>query len=512
MAECLTELRARYDAAGQGHVFKFLDEGKIPESQQSEFLAQLSDIDLEYVKESHQGAMEDAAKAKAAAQAGGAGLQPPDSYACLADTTAEEVTAWETVGLEAVGRGEVAACVLAGGQGTRLGFDGPKGCYDVGLDSKKTLFQIFCERIRRLAERGREAGGENSRVPFLVMTSPLNHDVTIKFFKDNSYFGLQADDVWFFEQGTLPCLTAEGKIILESAGVVATAPDGNGGFYPALKKSGCLDRLQKDNVKYIHVFSVDNLLCKPADPRFAGFCIQQGADCGNKCVWKTSPEEKVGVVAKKDGRPTVVEYSELDEASKQLQDANGRLVFGAGNICNHFFSVKWIADTVLPSMSKLFHLANKKIPCAGEDGQTVKPEKENGIKLESFIFDTFLLSTKMAILETLRDEEFAPVKNAPGAATDSPDTARAMFSALGRKWVQAAGGDIDGPEDALVEVSPLLSYAGEGLADHVSGKMITAPCYLSPDSTGFARILRKRKAGLESGLKNCKAGPESGLP
>mmetsp|Transcript_2585 Transcript_2585/g.5996 ORF Transcript_2585/g.5996 Transcript_2585/m.5996 type:complete len:482 (+) Transcript_2585:59-1504(+) len=476
------ELRKRYEAAGQGHVFKYLDAGKVPEEQKAAFLAQLTSLDLDFVTNSYRGAVEEVEQAKKAAAEGRAqsDLEPPSSFGCLEDTAPAQIAAWETEGLQAIGRGEVAACVLAGGQGTRLGFDGPKGCYDMKFESGKSLFQIYAERVRRVVALASQAGGTASRVPLLVMTSPLNHKETVAFFEQNGHFGLPADDVWFFQQGTLPCMTPEGKLILESAGVVATAPDGNGGFYPALQKSGCLARMQEQGIKYIHVFSVDNLLCRPADPRFAGYCIQQGADCGNKCVWKVSPEEKVGVIARRGGKSTVVEYSELDESKKQQRDASGRLVFGAGNICNHFFSVAFLSDKVLPAMANLFHLANKKIPCADAEGLTMKPEKENGIKLEAFIFDVFTLSSNMAILETLREEEFGPVKNAPGAATDSPETAKALLNALGRRWIKEAGGQLSGPEEALVEISPLLSYAGEGLEAKVKGQVIAAPSYLTP--------------------------------
>lgn len=476
------ELRKRFEDAGQGHVFKFLDEGKVAPDKQSAFLAQLEELDLDYVGRSFTAAMEEAEAAKAAATAGPCSddLSPPDSIGRLAEASAEDICGWERVGIEAVGRGEVAACVLAGGQGTRLGFDGPKGCYDVGLPSNKTLFQIFAERVLRLARLGSEAGGEASRVPFLVMTSPLNRSVTEKFFEDCDRFGLPAEDVWFFEQGTMPCLTPEGKIILESAGRVASNPDGNGGFYPALQKSGCLARLQEQGIKYLHVFSVDNLLCRPADPRFVGYCIERDFDCGNKCVQKLSPEEKVGVVAKRGGRPSVVEYSELDDRRKNMRDEAGNLVFGAGNICNHLYTVSFLVDSVLPNMANMFHLARKKIPYAGEDGNAIAPTAENGVKLESFIFDVFPLSQKMAILETLREEEFAPVKNAPGAPTDSPDTARAMLGALARRWIAAAGGSVEGSVDAPVEISPLLSYSGEGLQDRVVGRTLSAPCHVEP--------------------------------
>uniref|UniRef100_A0A7S4UPE1 UDP-N-acetylglucosamine diphosphorylase n=1 Tax=Alexandrium monilatum TaxID=311494 RepID=A0A7S4UPE1_9DINO len=471
--EAEAALRARYEAAGQSHVFRYLDEGKVPAGEEAALLAQLRGIDLDYVSKSYKSAMAEAAAGVASAE-----LTPPDEFTCLADTAPSDIAQWESSGLAAIGRGEVAACILAGGQGTRLGFDGPKGCYDIGLPSKKPLFQLCVERIIRVVRLAREQGGASARVPFLVMTSPINDAETKAFFAERKFFGLPEEDVWFFAQGTLPCMTTEGKLIMESAGMVATAPDGNGGLYPALQGSGCMARMQAAGVKYLHVFSVDNALCRPADPRFVGYCISKDADCGNKCVWKASPDEKVGVVAKRDGKSGVVEYSELDEARKNQRDSSGRLVFGAGNICNHFFTVAFLADVVVPNMATMFHLAHKKIPHAGEDGKTVKPDANNGIKLEAFVFDVFAMSSRMAILETRREEEFAPVKNAPGSATDSPDTARAMVSALARRWLTEAGMQVPGDEATTIEISPLVSYAGEGIKEKMQDQGTMAPIHL----------------------------------
>jgi len=472
--ETLAELRARFVAAGQGQVFRFLDEGKVPAGQEDALLKQLRKWDLTHVAKSLEGAL-------AEVETGGsssAELTPPDNFTCLADASPGDMTEWEDAGYAAIGRGEVAACILAGGQGTRLGFDGPKGCYDIGLPSKKTLFQLCVEKICRLVQTAKERGGPSARLPFLVMTSPLNDAETRAFFAERSYFGMAEEDVWFFEQGTLPCLTPEGKIIMESAGVVAEGPDGNGGIYPALQQSGCLQRLKDAGVRSLHVFSVDNALSRPADPRFIGYCLSRNADCGNKSVWKSDPEEKVGVVAQRGGRPVVVEYSELDDARKTMRDSKGRLVFGAGNICNHYFTVDFLADVVIPNMATLFHLAHKKISYAGEDGSTVKPESNNGIKLEAFIFDVFPMSSRMAILETRREEEFAPVKNAPGSPADSPDTARAMVSNQARRWLSEAGLQLPGDETTMLEVSPLVSYAGEGIKEFVGDKFSIAPVHL----------------------------------
>jgi len=314
----------------------------------------------------------------------------------------------------------------------------------------------------------------------------INDAQTRTFFAEKEFFGLTPEDVWFFQQGTLPCLTIDGQIILEKPGLVATAPDGNGGFFPALQKSGTLDKLRAQGCKYLHVFSVDNVLCRPADPCFVGFCLDSGADIGNKSVWKIDPSEKVGVVALKDGKPSVVEYSELSEENKNLRDENGQLVFGAGNICNHFFSLDFLAETVIPNCAGLFHLAHKKIPFVGKDGQTVKPTTNNGIKLEAFIFDVFPMSKNMAVLEAARDEEFAPVKNAPGESVDSPDTARVMYSNLCKRWAKAAGASVDGDADAILEISPLMSYRGEGLEASMKAVNIKVPMVLEPDEAAQA--------------------------
>ena len=387
------------------------------------------------------------------------------------------------LGLEAIGRGEVAALVLAGGQGTRLGFSGPKGMYDIGLPSGKSLFQLISERLLRLRTLAEEAkpkdddnGKKEASLPFYIITSPLNHEETTKFLEEKVYFGLPRDDVKCFQQGMLPCLTNAGKIIMETACKVAMAPDGNGGIYPSLQNSGMLEDMAKRGIKHIHVFSIDNSLTRPADPVFLGYCISKDADCGNKVVWKSDAHEKVGVIAEKSGKPCVVEYSEITKEMAEKTDDNRRLVFGAGNICNHYYTLDFLQSTVLPSLGDMYHVARKKIPYYDEEKkETVKPESNNGIKLESFIFDVFPLSERMAVLDVERADEFAPVKNAPGSSSDSPDTARAYISEQAKRWVKASGGELEGDTDAICEIAPLTSYAGEGLETRLSGKKRACP-------------------------------------
>jgi len=309
------------------------------------------------------------------------------------------------------------------------------------------------------------------------MTSPINHKETVSFFEENQCFGMDRSDLVFFQQGVLPCFDNNHKIILEAPGKVAVAPDGNGGIYPSLQKSGSLADMEARGIEYLHVFAIDNSLVKPADPLFVGYCLSQNADCGNKVCWKTSADEKVGVVAARDGKPCVIEYSEITKEMSEQTDESGRLVFGAGNIANHFYTIDFIKNTILPNFGNLYHLAHKKIPYYDADKkEVVKPTVNNGIKLETFIFDVFPLSKRMAIWDVNRTDEFAPVKNAPGSSSDSPDTARILISNLAKSWVEKAGGKLIGDiESDKCEISPLTSFSGEGLEELVKDKKINCP-------------------------------------
>lgn len=474
-SECLrvtvpAELREAYTVHGQGHVFKYVDNGVVKGAEQLNILLdQLREIDPARINQLHLSTTTVATETSKTSSSSNQEMEPIRSFGSLQSSSAEDKDRWFAVGLKAVVEGKVAAVVLCGGQGTRLGFDGPKGMYNIGLPSGKTLIQLQAERLLRVCALAREttatAVGREVRIPWYIMTSPLNDAATREYFSSNNYFGVPESDVFFFAQGTLPCMTREGKIILESANRVAMAPDGNGGIYPALQRTGAVEDMRRRGVEHLHVFSIDNALVRVADPHFLGYCIENGADCGNKSVWKSTPGEKVGVVVKRGGKPCVVEYSEMSQEACERRNADGRLVFGAGNICNHYFSRAFLEDTVLPSMENMYHVAHKKIAAAdGEAGETKKPSENNGIKLESFIFDVFPMSKNMVLFEVPREEEFAPVKNAPGSSTDSPDTAREMISGQAKRWALAAGAQLGDEEGrGLCEVSPLVSYSGEDL-------------------------------------------------
>ena len=468
----LAKVRAALTEAGQAHVLAFLDGKQATPTEATALLEQLEALDLPALNQTFAGlGINDKKEEQPAAIAEYA---PISDVAAVGTTPAAQLAEWEHAGLQAIAQGKVAALVLSGGQGTRLGFDGPKGMYDIGLPSHKPIFQLLAERVLRVSA----LAGAPTHLPFYVMTSPLNHAATQAFFATHGYFGLDPAHVVFFPQGTMPCFTLDGKLMLDGPGSLAQAPDGNGGIYPSLARTGTLADMRARGVEAFHVFSVDNVLVKVADPVYIGYCRSVGADCGNKVVWKASAHEKVGVVVNKNGRPAVVEYSEMEDGMKTLQEEGGKLVFGAGNICSHYFTVDFVEHCVVPRFGSVYHAAKKKIPCVVyPDKEMVKPSVENGVKLEAFIFDVFPFSARMALLEVGREEEFAPVKDAPGGNGDTPDKARLMLSEEAKRWVVAAGGRLvgGGEEEGLSEISPLVSYKGEGLEERVKGKDVPLP-------------------------------------
>jgi UDP-N-acetylglucosamine/UDP-N-acetylgalactosamine diphosphorylase len=370
--------------------------------------------------------------------------------------------------------------------------------YDVGLISHKTIFQLHIERIMKIrsltAAHNPSIKEEEISIPIYIMTSDLNHHIITSFFKDNNYFNYPEKDIYFFEQGLEPCFTFDGKIIIDSPTSMAMAPDGNGGVYKALSESGCVADMEKRGIKYLHFYGIDNILTKALDPIFFGVCIDKQIECGNKIVWRANKGEKVGVTVENNGKMTIIEYSEIPpDLAEVINDKDGRLLFGAANICNHFLSFEFLKQKVIPNIAGIYHIANKKIPYYDfQENKVITPSKPNGIKLEMFIFDVFPLSNNWIVCETSREDEFAPVKNEPGNSADSPDTARALISLQAMKWLKDIGSNIVNSDGSSadcsytmlplnspfqLEVSPLLSYSGEGLEEW-KNKIITLPAYL----------------------------------
>ncbi|KAH8102405.1 nucleotide-diphospho-sugar transferase [Cristinia sonorae] len=467
----------RYEAAGQAHLLQFWP--KLSSAERDSLLAQLDELDIERVNRIYHKSV---GSEKEAADAHGKDvIEPlPEDAADSVIGSAKHEREWRAVGLQAIGRGEVGVLLMAGGQGTRLGSSAPKGCYDIGLPSHKSLFQYQAERIGRLqlvaaAAAGKEPG--SVVIPWYVMTSGPTRPETEAFFKTHRFFGLDPGNVIFFEQGTLPCLTMDGKVILETTSRVAVAPDGNGGLYAALrrplspsdKSRTVLSDLKARNIRYVHSYCVDNCLVRIADPVFLGYCIHKQADCAAKVVPKAYPTESVGVVARRGDKFSVVEYSEITSEQAERKDPKtGELAFRAGNIANHFYTTPFLEEVESFEEELAFHIARKKIPFVDmASGEVVKPTKPNGMKLEMFVFDVFPFTKHFAVLEVARNEEFSPLKNAPGTGSDDPDTSRRDLLAQHRRFLEKAGAKV--AEGVEIEISPLVSYAGEGL-ESVKGK------------------------------------------
>ncbi|KAL1366382.1 hypothetical protein HN51_014214 [Arachis hypogaea] len=406
---------------------------------------------------------------------------PESSVSTVEDRTQEERERWWKMGLKAISDGKVAVLLLSGGQGTRLGSADPKGCFNIGLPSGKSLFQLQAEKIlcvQRLAAQANESSASSVQIHWYIMTSPFTDEATRKFFESHKYFGLEAEQVTFFQQGTIPCVSKDGRFIMETPYRVAKSPDGNGGVYSALKYSKLLEDMASKGIKYIDCYGVDNALVRVADPTFIGYFIDKGVAAAAKVVRKAYPQEKVGVFVRrgKGGPLTVVEYSELDPSlASAVNQATGRLRFCWSNVCLHMFTLDFL-NQVANGLEKdsVYHLAEKKIPSI--HGYTT------GLKLEQFIFDAFPYAPTTALFEVLREEEFAPVKNANGSNYDTPDSAKLLVLRLHTRWVVAAGGFLTHSVPLYstgVEVSPLCSYAGENLEPICRGRTFHAPCEIT---------------------------------
>lgn len=405
----------------------------------------------------------------------------PDSSAIkpldIVPADAPDNEAMRAVGEEALRRGETAILIVAGGQGSRLGFEHPKGMYPVGPISGKSLFQIHAEKVLAL---GRRYGNQP---PFLVMTSPATDAETRQFFAAHDYFGLPKDAVFFFCQGTMPALDlATGKLLMEAPGRLFLSPDGHGGTLTALAKSGLLEHLRTHGVRHVFYFQVDNPLVKVADPIFLGRHLTQRSEASSKIVPKQGPKDRLGNLVLVDGRCTMIEYSDLPDTLAHERDANGRLRLWAGSPAIHLFDVDFLARVTAGAGLLPFHLARKKVPYVNEQGQTVQPDKENALKFERFIFDVLPLAERWLVQETSHAEEFAPLKNAEGA--DSPQTVQAALTHLAAEWLTRAGIAVprtaSGEPAVPLEVSPLFALDAEEFAARVDRKTrIEGPTYFS---------------------------------
>ena len=346
--------------------------------------------------------------------------------------------------------GQVAALVVAGGQGTRLGFTGPKGAFPIGPISKKPLFAIFAERISAAEKR------YGVPIPWYIMTSPANSQATQDFFKQNAFFGRSPDQLFFFVQGTLPAVNQSGKILLSQKHEIAISPDGHGGTFRALEKSGALEDMHRRGIKEISYFQVDNVLVRLLDPTFIGYHALAQAEMSSKVVRKISPEEKVGVIGLRNNKLGVIEYSDLSKVEMYAKDKDANLKYWAGSIAIHMIQLAFIHKLRDRGIRLPFHRADKKVPYINSNGQRMEPTEPNGIKFESFIFDALEFTENAVTMEVKRQEEFSPVKNAEG--DNSPQTARNDLMEVFASYLREAGievpRDVSGALKHKIEISP----------------------------------------------------------
>jgi UDP-N-acetylglucosamine/UDP-N-acetylgalactosamine diphosphorylase len=333
----------------------------------------------------------------------------------------EDFDSYKNLGIETIKNNEYAVITMAGGQGTRLEHNGPKGTFMVHLNcGDKYLFQIIVEALQKANEK------YEVTIPWYIMTSDENNDQTLAFLEEHNYFGYPKESVKLFKQGKVPLISNEGKLLIAPNKLIKEASDGNGSIYASLKNDGVLAEMKEKNIKWVFVGGVDNILLRIVDPLLIGITISQGNKIASKSVKKASPKERAGVFCKIDGKPGIIEYSELPEEMAEERDEHGDLVYGDVNILSHLFSIDALDE--LSNIQLPYHIAEKKSDYLDENGNLVKATEKNVYKFESFIFDAFSNYDEMSILRVKREEEFAPIKNKEG--NDSPETAVKLYNDL----------------------------------------------------------------------------------
>ena len=371
------------------------------------------------------------------------------------------------LGSHVIRAGKVAAFTVAGGQGTRLGFAGPKGALMVTPVGGRSLFQLFAEMIHAASRR------YSVQVPWYIMTSPVNHAETQAYFEGHSFFGLSREDVVFFPQGVLPAFDFQGRLLLAAKDELALSPDGHGGSLKALVTSGAIVDLRRRGIEQISYFQIDNPLVQPFDPLFLGLHVMTGSEMSTKVASKTDDLEKVGNVCLVEGRATVVEYSDFPAELAKSRELDGRRRFDSGNLAIHILDAGFVERVVGHTVQMPYRRAEKIVPFVDDSGATCHPTSPNGVKLETFVFDVLPLARTPLVLEVDRAEEFSPVKNETGV--DSLETAKRAQIARGCRWLESAGVFVprraDGSPDVEVVISPLFALD----AKEVQAKMEYVP-------------------------------------
>lgn len=452
-----------YDA-GQEHVFRFWKE--LDDAGKKKLLSQVASIDFQLLRSLSEEFVLGKEKSRVLKN-----FTPPKTVGSPSSTD-EKLKYDEAVeaGKEAVSQGRVAALMVAGGQASRLGYDGPKGTYPIGPVTGNSLFQILAEKVLAVRRRLKAS------LPLYVMTSEDNRTEVEEFFKQNKYFGLSKTTVTFFQQDMIPAVDKRGKLVMTDKDTILRSPNGHGGVIPALRDSGVLDDMEKRGISEVFYFQVDNPLVKIADPAFIGFHRKAASEMSLKSIPKKYPEEKVGLIGMLDGKLSIVEYSDLSSEVALKSDEDGNLLYNHANPAIHVFSTEFLRKLASNSDFSLpYHKAEKAVPCLDREGSLVEPDGPNVVKFETFIFDALKFARKTLVMEADREEEFSPVKNAEGK--DSPDESKQAMTNLFGRWLSNAGVavpfDEDGNVEGKIEISPLYALSAEEVKDKVDGETVS---------------------------------------
>jgi UDP-N-acetylglucosamine/UDP-N-acetylgalactosamine diphosphorylase len=458
------ELKTKLEKYGQEHMLRFWDELNNEEKQN--LTKAISIIDFDKIDELGKLLNEEKKLDKDIKQASYISLTEEEEDASLLQNKDNFHHKMHTIGQDLLRQGKVCAFVVAGGQGTRLGYPKPKGTYPIGPITENSLFQFHFEKLKAMEEK------YNTEIPFLIMTSEMTHNDTINYLEEKNYFGYNKDNVHIFQQGKMPAVDKNGKILLSRKDYPAFSPNGHGGSVFALRDSGVLDKLIKKGIEYIFYFQVDNLMVRICEPYFFGCHHDKDSDISVKILEKAYPEEKLGVYVINKGKPFIIEYSDLTKEESFEKDDDGRLKYRLGSHAIHILSVKFIKKFTDKYKHLPYHKAVKKIPYVNEKGEKIKPSEPNGVKFEMFIFDILPHSTvdKVTVVEGIRSREFAPLKNKTGK--DSLETAHKSFiEDCARRLKNAGVKDIPRKENGelkyKLELSPYFIVFSDKLKEKI---------------------------------------------
>jgi UDP-N-acetylglucosamine/UDP-N-acetylgalactosamine diphosphorylase len=446
------DLFARLEPFGQTHLLRFWDE--LDAAARRQLASQVSAVDFDQAAQLYDqgaGTCDWAALARRASPPPAMRLSDRKSGGGLYSVSDARKLA--TAALKA---GKIGVLLVAGGQGSRLGFDHPKGMYEIGPVSNATLFQIHLEKVFAASRR------YGASVPIYIMTSPVTHAETEEFLREHKRFGLREDDVVLFCQGTMPAVdSATGALLLASKDALFLSPDGHGGCVAALAKSGAIEHMRRRGVEHLFYLQVDNPLTPIGDAEFIGYHLLAGSELTSMAIAKQTPQDRLGVFAMIDGHMQVIEYSDMPDDVASERDPSGSLKFWAGSIAVHVFSGAFLERALALKDALPFHVARKKVPFVDDSGKLVEPKQPNALKFERFIFDLLPHAKNPLVVEFAEADVFAPLKNAPGAEKDTPEYVQHFMASQHRKWLETAGTSV--AKDVVVEISPLWALDVEGV-------------------------------------------------